>query len=54
MDRACSEGGGIVERGHRGQKEGKRPTGRPRIGMLDELKKGLYVDMKRRAEDRQM
>ena len=37
-----------------GKMEGRRPTRRPRIGMLDELKKGSYVDMKRRAEDRQM
>ena len=30
-----------------GKMEGKRPRGRPRIEMLDELKKGSYVDMKR-------
>jgi len=32
--------------------EGKRPRGRPRIGMLNELKGGSYGQMKRRAEDR--
>ena len=33
--------------------KGKRPRGRPRIGMIDELKEGSYVSMKRRAEDRE-
>jgi len=32
--------------------QGKRPRGRPRIGMLNELKEGSYGQMKRRAEDR--
>jgi len=36
-----------------GRMEGKRPRGRQRIGMIDELKEGSYVSMKRRAEDRQ-
>jgi hypothetical protein len=36
-----------------GKMEGKRPRGRPRIGMLEELKEGSYVTMKRRAEDRE-
>src|ERR1051325_1310566 len=36
-----------------GRMEGKRPRGRQRIGMVDELKEGSYVSMKRRAEDRQ-
>jgi len=31
--------------------KGKRPRGRSRIGMIDDLKEGLYVKMKR-AEDR--
>ena len=31
--------------------EGKRPRGRPRIGMRDEVTEGSYVNIKRRAED---
>jgi hypothetical protein len=31
---------------------GKKPRGRPRLGMIDDLKEGSYTDMKRRAEDR--
>jgi len=31
--------------------EGKRPRGRSRIGMIDDLKEGSYVTRKRRAED---
>ena len=33
---------------------GKRPKGRPRIGMIDELKENSYCEMKRRAEDREL
>ena len=47
-------GEGLLKEVIEGKMEGKRPRGRPRIGMLDELKKGSYVDIKRRAEDRQM
>ena len=36
-----------------GRMKGKRPRGRLRIGMIDELKEGSYVNMKRRAEDRE-
>ena len=32
---------------------GKRPRGRPRAGMMDELMEGSYVKMKRRAEGRE-
>ena len=32
---------------------GKRPRGRPRAGMMDELMEGSYVNMKRRAEGRE-
>ena len=53
MDRACSQGEGLLKEVIEVKMEAKRPRGRPRIGMLDELK-GSYVDMKRRAEDRQM
>jgi hypothetical protein len=31
---------------------GKKPRGRPRMGMIDDLKEGSYTEMKRRAEDR--
>ena len=32
---------------------GKRPRGKPRAGMMDELMEGSYVKMKRRAEGRE-
>ena len=32
---------------------GKRPRGRPRAGMMDELMECSYVKMKRRAEGRE-
>jgi hypothetical protein len=35
-----------------GRMTGKRPRGRPRMGMIDDLKEGNYAEMKRRAEDR--
>ena len=54
MDRAYPEGEGLLKEVIEGKMEGKRPRGRRRIGLLDESKKGSYVDMKRRAEDRQM
>ena len=44
MDRACSEGEGLLKEVIEGKMEGKRPRGRPRIGMLDELKKGSYEE----------
>ena len=33
--------------------EGKRHRGRPRLGMIDDLKEGFYKSMKRRAEHRE-
>lgn len=33
--------------------EDKRPTGRPRIGMIDDIMKGSYEQMKRKALDRE-
>jgi hypothetical protein len=36
-----------------GRFQGKKGRGRPRIGMIDELKEGSYVKMKRRAENRE-
>ena len=36
-----------------GRMMGKRPRGRARAGMMDELMEGSYVKMKRRAEERE-
>ena len=36
-----------------GKMVGKRPRGRPRIGMLEELKEGSFENIKRRAENRE-
>ncbi len=43
---------GIMRDVIEGRMEGRRSRGRPRLGMLDELKEGSYVKMKRRAGDR--
>ena len=45
-------GDGMLREVMEGKMEGKRPRGRPRRGMLQELMETSYVDMKRRAEDR--
>ena len=44
-------GNGLLKLVPEGRMEGQRPRGRPRIGMIDELKEGSYVNMKRMAED---
>ena len=36
------------------KKEVRRTSGRPRMGMLHDLKEGLYVKMRRRADDREV
>ena len=36
-----------------GRMEGKRPKGRPRMGMIDDIMMGSYEHMKRRALDRE-
>lgn len=46
-------GNGLLKQVIEGRMEGKRARGRPRKGMIDDLKEGSYVHMKRRAEDRQ-
>jgi hypothetical protein len=46
-------GDGLLKLVLEGRMDGKRPRGRRRMGMIDELKKGSYVMMKRRAEDRE-
>jgi len=43
---------GLLKQVLEGRMEGKRPRGRLRFGMIDDLKEGSYVKMKRRAEDR--
>jgi hypothetical protein len=46
-------GDGLLREVIEGKMEGRRPRGRPRMGMLEELKEGSsFVDMKRRAENR--
>jgi hypothetical protein len=47
-------GDGLLKEVIEGKMEGKRARGRPRLGMLEELKEGSYESMKRRANDRQM
>ena len=44
---------GLMKDVMEGGLDGRRVRGRPRIGMLDELKEGSYVQMKRRAENRE-
>ena len=52
MDWSCCEGRGVIEVIEE-KMDGKRSRGRPRIGMLEELKEGKsYQQMKRRAENR--
>ena len=47
-------GDGLMKEVMEGKMEGKRGPGRKRIGMIDELMLNeQYVDLKRRAEDRQ-
>jgi len=46
-------GDGLLKLVLEGRMEGKRRRGRPRMGMIDELKEGSYVNMKRRADDRE-
>jgi len=36
-----------------GRMKGKRPRGRKRIKMVDDIMTGTYAQMKRRAEDRE-
>ena len=45
-------GKGLMKDVLEGRMEGKRPRGRKRMGMIDELKEGSYGIMKRRAENR--
>jgi len=45
LNRPCSKRRWIIDV-IEGKMNGKRPRGRPRIGMLDELKEGSYQQMK--------
>ena len=45
-------GEGLLKQVLEGRMEGQRPRGRPRMGMIDDIKEGSYVKMKRRAENR--
>ena len=45
-------GNGLLKEVIEGKMEGRKPRGRRRIGMLDELKGGGYYEMKRRTENR--
>lgn len=45
-------GDGLMREVMEGKMEGKRPKGRPRIGMLEELLEDSFGNMKRRAENR--
>ena len=47
-------GEGLLKLVIEGRIEGKRTVGRPRMGMLDDLKEGSYEKMKRRADDREV
>src|SRR5437899_12913092 len=46
-------GDGLLKEVIEGRMEGNKPRGRPRLGMLDDLITVSYVDMKRKAEDRE-
>ena len=46
-------GDGLLKEVIEGRMEGNKPIGRPRLGMLDDLITASYVDMKRKAEDRE-
>ena len=46
-------GDGLLRDVLEGRMMGKRVRGRPRIGMLDELMEGSFVQMKRRADARE-
>ena len=46
-------GDGLLREVMEGRMEGKRPRGRKRMGMIDELKSESYVTMKRKAQNRE-
>src|SRR6476661_4218914 len=46
-------GAGLMKLVLQRRMEGKRPRGRPRMGMIDDVLDEIYGDMKRKAENRQ-
>ena len=46
-------GDGLFKLVIEGRMEGKRPKGRPRMGMMDDIMMGSYEHMKRRTLDRE-
>src|SRR6476661_7270689 len=46
-------GNGVMKLVLEGRMEGKRPRGRPRMGMIDDVLDETYGDMKRKAENRE-
>src|SRR6476469_4973433 len=46
-------GDGLMKLVLEGRMEGKRPKGRPRIGMIDDVLDERYRDMKRKAENQE-
>ena len=63
LDRSCVEGNGVLRDVLEGRMLGNRSQGRPRMGMIDELRKVMmkgtrkikesFGSMKRRAKDRE-
>ena len=47
-------GDGLLKLALERRMEGRRTRGRPRRGMIDELKIGSYAEMKRRAQNREL
>ena len=46
-------GDGMMKLVLEGRKEGKRPRGRPRMGMIDDLLDETYLAMKRKAANQE-
>jgi hypothetical protein len=47
-------GDGLMREVMEGRMKGTKASGRPRIGMIDDLKEKSYVNMKRKAQDREL
>jgi len=46
-------GNSLLEIVIEGRMVGKKPRGRPRMDIIDDLKEGCYAELKRRTEDRE-